>query len=232
MEVDREVEMQVSDFDATQSPPNPQQTLSRIPRVAIVGTGFVGSTTAYALLISGTAAEIVLIDRDRRRAEGHVHDLRDAEVFSHTTRVVAGKFGDCCSADVVIITTGVSQTGVKSRLDNLQESAAILKRLVLDVARHNPCGILLIASNPVDVLTYGAWKWSGLPARRVIGSETTLDSSRFRRRLAERYGVAPDSVHAYCHWRAWRQPSSGAIFGSHSGTASRGFVPGIGPSVR
>jgi len=224
--------MQVSDFDATQSPPNPQQTRSRIPRVGIVGTGFVGSTTAYALLISGTAAEIVLIDRDRRRAEGHVHDLRDAEVFSHTTRVVAGKFGDCCSADVVIITTGVSQTGVKSRLDNLQESAAILKRLVLDVARHNPCGILLIASNPVDVLTYGAWKWSGLPARRVIGSGTTLDSSRFRRRLAERYGVAPDSVHAYCHWRAWRQPSSGAIFGSHSGTASRGFVPGIGPSVR
>ena len=110
---------------------------------------------------------------------------------------MAGEFGDCCSADVVIITVGVSQTGLKSRLDSLQESAPILNGLVLDVARYNPCGILLIASNPVDVLTYGAWKWSGLPARRVIGSGTTLDSSRFRRRLAERYGVAPESVHAY-----------------------------------
>src|SRR5262245_66454294 len=102
--------MQVSDFDATQSPPNPQQTRSRIPRVGIVGTGFVGSTTAYALLISGTAAEIVLIDRDRRRAEGHVHDLRDAEVFSHTTRVVAGEFSDCFFCGVIILDVGVMQS--------------------------------------------------------------------------------------------------------------------------
>src|SRR5258708_24461088 len=100
---------------------------TRIPRVAIVGTGFVGSTTAYALLLSRTPAEIVLVDRDERRAHGHVHDLRDAEVFPHTTRVVAGHFGDCCSADVVIITTGVSQSGRASRLDNLHETAAILK---------------------------------------------------------------------------------------------------------
>src|SRR5262249_61730626 len=103
--------MQVSDFDATQNSPNPQQTRSRIPRVAIVGTGFVGSTTAYALLISGTATEIVLIDRDRRRAEGHVHDLRDAEVFSHTTRVVAGGICGCCSAAVGFFYTRGCATG-------------------------------------------------------------------------------------------------------------------------
>jgi L-lactate dehydrogenase len=169
----------------------------RIPRIAIVGAGFVGSTTAYALLLSGTPAEIVLVDRDERRAHGHVQDLRDAEVFSYTTRVVAGHFGDCCSADVVIITTGVSQGGQKSRLDNLHETAAILKGLIFDVARHNPHGILLIASNPVDVLTYAAWKWSGLPPNRVIGSGTSQDTSRFRRRLAERYGVASHNVHAY-----------------------------------
>src|SRR5262249_62296909 len=120
MEVDREVEMQVSDFDATQSPPNPQQTLSRIPRVAIVGTGFVGSTTAYALLISGTAAEIVLIDRDRRRAEGHVHDLRDAEVFSHTTRVVAGEIGVFGAPPVGLFFTRVCPTGAKARRYNSQ----------------------------------------------------------------------------------------------------------------
>jgi len=173
------------------------QVQPRIPRVAIVGTGFVGSTTAYALLLSRTPAEIVLIDRDKRRAEGNVQDLRDAEVFSHSTRIVAGEFGDCCTADVIIIAAGVSQAGHTSRLDSLNETAAIVKGLVHDVARHNPHGILLIASNPVDVLTYAAWKWSGLPASRVIGSGTSLDTSRFRRRLAERYGVASDNVHAY-----------------------------------
>jgi len=171
--------------------------VTRIPRVAIVGTGFVGSTTAYALLLSGTPAEIVLIDRDKRRAEGHVQDLQDAEVFTHTTRISIGDFGDCCSADVTVITAGVSQAGPRSRLDNLSETAAIVKSLVLDVARHNPRGILLLASNPVDVLTHAAWKWSGLPANRVIGSGTALDTSRFRRRLAEKYGIASDSVDAY-----------------------------------
>ena len=176
---------------------NQNYVRSRIPRVAIVGTGFVGSTTAYALLLSKTPAEIVLINRDKRRADGHVQDLRDAEVFSHTTRVVAGHFDDCCSADVIIITAGVSQSGQRSRLESLNETAAILKNLVLRVARCNPHGILLIASNPVDVLTYAAWKWSGLPPNRVIGSGTSLDTSRFRRRLAEHYGVASDNVHAY-----------------------------------
>jgi L-lactate dehydrogenase len=176
---------------------NQTHVRSRVPRVAIVGTGFVGSTTAYALLLSKTPAEIVLINRDKRRADGHVQDLRDAEVFSHTTRVVAGQFEDCCSADVIIITAGVSQSGQRSRLESLNETAAILKGLVLKVARCNPHGILLIASNPVDVLTYAAWKWSGLPPNRVIGSGTSLDTSRFRRRLAEHYGVASDNVHAY-----------------------------------
>jgi L-lactate dehydrogenase len=169
----------------------------RVPRVAIVGTGFVGSTTAYALLLSRIPAEIVLIDRDQRRADGHVQDLRDAEVFTHTTKVVAGQFADCCSADVVIITVGASQAGRASRLDSLHETAALLKGLVSNVARSNPHGILLIASNPVDVLTYAAWKWSGLPPSRVIGSGTSLDTSRLRRRLAEHYGVASGNVHAY-----------------------------------
>jgi L-lactate dehydrogenase len=157
----------------------------------------VGSTTAYALLLSRIPAEIVLIDRDQRRADGHVQDLRDAEVFTQPTNVVAGQFADCCSADVVIITAGVSQSGRTSRLDNLHETAAILKGLIFNVARHNPHGILLIASNPVDVLTYAAWKWSGFPASRVIGSGTSLDTSRLRRRLAEHYGVASANVHAY-----------------------------------
>ena len=148
-------------------------------------------------MMSGFAAEIVLIDRDPRRAEGHANDLRDAEVFSHTTRVFVGDFSDCCSADVTIITAGVSQSGQKSRTEGLRETGTILHDLVSDVCLQNPRGILLIASNPVDVLTYAAWKWSGLPAHQVIGSGTSLDTSRFRRRLAQHYGVASSNVHAY-----------------------------------
>jgi len=170
---------------------------TKIPRIAIVGAGFVGSTTAYALMMSGTAAEIALIDRDARRAQGHVNDLRDAEVFSHRTHVFVGNFADCCSADITVITAGVSQAGQKSRLEGLRETGAILHGFVGDVCRQNPRGILLIASNPVDALTYATWRWSGLPASRVIGSGTSLDTSRFRRRLAEHYGVAPANVHAY-----------------------------------
>jgi L-lactate dehydrogenase len=180
--------------------PNPQaQTRAhpRANRIAIVGTGFVGSTTAYALLMSGMAGEIVLIDRDRRLAEGHVHDLSDAGVFSRGTRVFLGDFEDCGSADVIVITAGVSQAGMKSRLDGLRATAEILRGIVGDISRHDPQGILLIASNPVDVLTLAAWKWSGLPTGRVIGSGTSLDTARFRRRLAQQYGVAPENVHAY-----------------------------------
>ena len=98
----------------------------RVPRIAIAGAGFVGSTTAYALMMSGMAAEIVLIDRDSRRAEGHVSDLRDAEVFSHNTRIFVGDFSDCCSADVTIITAGVGQSGQKSRMEGLRDTGAIL----------------------------------------------------------------------------------------------------------
>jgi L-lactate dehydrogenase len=191
------VQSSVDEVTRSSSPKQQERTGIRLPRIAVVGTGFVGSTTAYALLMSGMAAEIVLIGRNQRRAEGHVHDLRDAAVFSHRTRIVAGEIGDCCSADITILTVGVSQSGAKSRLEGMKETAAIFKGLVRDVSRHNPRGILLIASNPVDVMTYAAWKWSGLPASRVIGSGTSLDTARFRRRLAEKYGVASDNVHAY-----------------------------------
>jgi L-lactate dehydrogenase len=169
-----------------------------VDRVAIVGTGFVGSTTAFALLLSGTVPDIVLIDKDEKRAEGNAQDLKDAELFSHTTRVRSGDFADCATADVIIITAGAHQSlDMKSRLDDLKVSAGILREIVEEISRHNPTGIVLVASNPVDVLTYATLKWSGLPASRVMGSGTTLDTSRFRRRIAERLGVAPDNVHAY-----------------------------------
>ena len=109
-----EDEVKVSDFNAIaeEAISSRHESRTRIPRVAIVGTGFVGSTTAYALLMLGTPAEIVLIDRDRRRAEGHAQDLRDAEGFTSSGRILVGDFGDCCSADVTIITTGVGQASL------------------------------------------------------------------------------------------------------------------------
>jgi len=166
--------------------------------VAIIGAGFVGSTTAYSLLISGATREIILINRNRNLAEGHVEDLKDAALFSHTTRIRAGDFSDCASADVIILAVGVPQTPqMRSRLDDLAQSAAIIREITSEVMQHDPHGVLLIASNPVDILTYATWQWSGLPANRVVGSGTSLDTSRFRRRLAERYGVAAENVHAY-----------------------------------
>jgi L-lactate dehydrogenase len=123
--------MPSSETDSSKQNTSIQQSLeTRIPRIAIVGAGFVGSTTAYALMMSGMATEIALIDRDVRRAEGHVNDLRDAEVFSHTTRVFVGDFSDCCGADITVITAGVSQSGQKSRAEGLRETGAILHGLV------------------------------------------------------------------------------------------------------
>src|SRR5260370_37412853 len=104
---------------------------ARVARVAIVGSGLVGSTTAYALLLSGTVPEIVLIDRDRNLAEGQAHDLRDGALFSRTTRILAGGFSDCDTADVIIIAAGLHQTAQgRSRLDDLKQSASTVKRII------------------------------------------------------------------------------------------------------
>jgi L-lactate dehydrogenase len=170
----------------------------RVPSVAIVGAGLVGTTTAYALLMSGTACEIVLIGRNRERLEGHVSDLRDAIPYSHPGRIVAGDYADCATANVIIVAVGVSQRrDANSRLDDLNRSGGMVMSVVSEIARQRPTGVLIVATNPVDVLTHAAWKWSGLPSGRVIGSGTSLDSSRLRRRFSERYGVAAEDVHAY-----------------------------------
>jgi L-lactate dehydrogenase len=180
------------------SPESPPLNPLRASRVAIVGCGFVGATTAYALLLKGTVGEIVLIDKNEKLAEGHADDLRDAELYSHSARVFVGDYSDCATADVIIITAGLAQAQMgESRLGDMLGCAAILKEIVSEIRRHNPSGILLVASNPVDVLTYAVGKWSGLPPGRVIGSGTSLDTSRFRRRLAQHFCIAPENVHAY-----------------------------------
>jgi len=165
-------------------------------RVAIVGVGNVGATFAYALLLSGLASEIVLIDQNRARAEGEAMDLNHAVPFASPTRVWAGDYTDCAGAAVTMITAGAAQKPGETRLDLVKKNAGIFRQIVPQIARHNPDGIILVTTNPVDVLAYVAWKLSGLPAQRVIGSGTILDTARFRYLLSQHYGVDPRSVHA------------------------------------
>jgi L-lactate dehydrogenase len=170
---------------------------SRPVRVAVVGTGNVGSTFAYALLLSGLAAEIVLIDANSAKAEGEAMDLNHAVPFTHPTRIWAGDLADCAGAMVTVLAAGASQKPGQTRLDCLQANARIWREIVPQIARHNPGGILLVATNPVDVLTYSALKLSGLPPARVLGSGTILDTARFRFLLSQHFGVDARSVHAY-----------------------------------
>lgn len=166
-------------------------------RVAIVGVGNVGATFAYALLFSGLAAEIVLIDANRARAEGEAMDLNHTVPFAPPTRIWAGEYRDCAGADITVIAAGAAQRPGETRLDLVKKNAAIFRQIVPEVVRYNPQGIIVVATNPVDVLTYATWKWSGLPPARVIGSGTILDTARFRYLLSQHCGVDPRSVHAY-----------------------------------
>jgi L-lactate dehydrogenase len=166
-------------------------------RVAVVGVGNVGATFAYTLLLDGLASEIVLIDANRAKAEGEAMDLNHAVPFTHPTRIWAGDYPDCSGAAVTVLAAGASQKPGETRLDLIKKNAAIWREIVPEVVKHNPGGILLVATNPVDALTYAAWRLSGLPARRVIGSGTALDTSRFRYLLSQHFGVDARSVHAY-----------------------------------
>lgn len=166
-------------------------------RVVIVGTGNVGSTFAYALLLSGLAAEIVLIDANQKKAEGEAMDLNHAVPFAPPVRIWAGDYSDCAGAAVTVVTAGAAQKPGETRLDLVKRNADIFGQIIPQVAQHNPNGILLIATNPVDILTYVSYKISGLPAQRVIGSGTILDTARFRYLLSQYFEVDPRSVHAY-----------------------------------
>ncbi len=166
-------------------------------RVAVVGTGNVGATFAYALLLSGLASEIVLIDANRARAEGEAMDLNHTEPFAKPTRIWAGDYGDCAGAAVTVVAAGANQKPGETRIDLVKRNAAVFADFVPQVARNNPEGIILVATNPVDVLTYATLNLSGLPPKRVIGSGTILDTARFRHLLSKHFGVDPRSVHAY-----------------------------------
>lgn len=170
-------------------------------RVVIVGAGNVGSTTAFALLIQGIASEIVLIDIDKKKCAGEVLDLTHGISFVKPVRIWAGNYADCKHADVVFICAGAKQKSGQSRLGLLRPNtkivSGIVKNIVRNVTRHTKKAIIVVATNPLDVMTYVALKVSGLPSYQVFGMGTNLDSSRFRWLLAEKFGLAATSIHSF-----------------------------------
>lgn len=173
------------------------EQIHRPVRVAVVGAGNVGATFAYTLLMSGLAAEIVLVDANQRKAEGEAMDLNHAVPLTQTARVWVGDYSDCAGAAVTVITAGANQKPGETRLDLATRNADIFRQIVPRIVEHNPTGIILVATNPVDVLSYATWKISGLPKEMVLGSGTILDTARFRFLLSQHFGVDPRSVHAY-----------------------------------
>ncbi len=166
-------------------------------KVGLVGTGLVGSSFAYSLMIRGTAAELILVDVNNEKAVGEMMDFNHGLSFVKPMKIAAGGYEDLAGAHVVVIAAGASQKPGESRLDLLARNAGIFSKIVPEIVRHNPDGIILVATNPVDILTYISLKESGLSAGKVIGSGTILDTSRFRYLLGQYYGVDARSVHAY-----------------------------------
>jgi L-lactate dehydrogenase len=169
-------------------------------KIGIVGCGMVGSTSAYALVMSGVGREIVLVDKQRVRAEAEASDLHHAVPFAHPLTVRAGDYEDLDGARVVVIAGGVAQKPGETRLRLLERNAAVFREIVPSVLRHAPDAVLLVVTNPVDIMTHLAADFaaaSGVPHTRVIGSGTTLDTARFRALLGRHFGVDPHHVHAY-----------------------------------
>lgn len=166
-------------------------------KIVMVGVGAVGASAAYALMISGLAAEIVLIDVNERKAEGEAMDLMHGAPFVRPVTIRPGTYADCAGAQIVVITAGSAQRPGETRLDLVKRNADIFGQMIPQIVAAAPDAILLIVSNPVDILTYVSLKLSGLPASRVIGSGTVLDTARLRALLGQRLGVDPRGVHGY-----------------------------------
>jgi len=167
------------------------------PKVAVIGAGFVGSSFAYSLMIHGTVSEIVLIDIDRERAEGEAMDLNHGLSFVRPAKIWAGDYSDCEGADIVVIAAGLAQKPSESRLTLVNRNVEIFRQIIPKIKEYNKECILLVVTNPVDVMTYVTLKLSGFPSNRVIGSGTILDTSRLRYLLGEYLRVDPRNVHAY-----------------------------------
>ncbi len=171
--------------------------VSHAAKIAIVGVGSVGSSFAYSLMIRGFASEIVLIDANKKKAQGEAMDLEHGLPFVLPTKISAGEYSDCASADIVVLTAGSAQKPGESRLNLVDKNVSIFKQIIPEIKKYNQYCILLVATNPVDIMTYASLKLSSFPPNRVIGSGTILDTSRLRSLLGEHFGIDSRNVHAY-----------------------------------
>ena len=168
-----------------------------VVKISIIGAGFVGSTTAYALIMSGIASEIVIVDLNKEKAEGEAMDLSHGLAFVKPVQIKAGDYEDIIDSDIVILTAGANQKPGETRIDLINRNVQVFKSIVPQVVQYAPKAILLVVTNPVDILTYVTYKLSGFPKERVIGSGTVLDTARLRYLLSNRCGVDVRNVHTY-----------------------------------
>ena len=175
-----------------------EKRVKKTSKIAIIGAGFVGSTAAYACLIDGAASEIALIDVNKEKAEGEAMDLQHGLQFKPNVKVhFCSDYALCKDAEIVVIAAGSHQKPGETRIDLVNKNSVIFKEMIPQITKHNKNCILLVVSNPLDVLTYLTLKYSKFSKSKVFGSGTILDTARFRYMLAEYFEVSPNSVHAY-----------------------------------
>jgi L-lactate dehydrogenase len=190
-------------------------------KTGVVGSGFVGATAAYALVMRGVGRRLVLVDMNHARAEAEADDILHAVPFANPLEVTAGDYADLVGSNVVIVSAGVGQRPGETRLQLLERNAQVFKQVIPNILDYAPDAILLIATNPVDIMTHIAARFAaefGVPSRRVIGSGTTLDTARFRALVGRKLSVDSQHVHAYVLGEhgdsevlAWSQVSVGGI---------------------
>ncbi len=169
-------------------------------KISIIGSGFVGATTAYALVMRGVGRQIVLVDLNKQRAQAEADDIFHAVPFAHPLNVSAGGYPDIAGSKAVVVAAGVGQKPGETRLQLLERNVAVFRSILPEVYRYAPDAVLLVATNPVDVLTHAAAQIAsefGIPPSRILGSGTTLDTARFRALLGRHLKVDPQHVHAY-----------------------------------
>ena len=168
-----------------------------IQKAAMIGCGAVGATSAFSLMQSGLFSELVLIDANQQKAEGEATDLSHGLPFGRPMKIYAGTYDDLADCYLIIITAGAAQKPDETRIDLVNKNVKIFKSIIPEIVKRNTEGILLVVSNPVDILTYVTLKLSGFPTNRVIGSGTVLDTARLKYLLGEHLQVDSCSIHAF-----------------------------------
>ena len=166
-------------------------------KVTVVGVGSVGASFAYSLMIHGAVSEISLIDANAKKAMGEAMDLEHGLPFVQPAKIKAGDYGECADADIVVIAAGAAQKPGESRVNLVKRNLAVFKQVIPNIKEHNEKCILLVATNPVDIMTYVSFKLSGFSPNRVIGSGTILDTSRLRSVIGDHFKIDSRNVHAY-----------------------------------